>query len=221
MDADEILTRIQRAFELARDCVKRGEVHQASAHLRTVLQEIEDRPRTPEWAEYALIYAGILAAMKDDGTDTAYDDALKRISDLPVIPPQLQLRAYDDFGKYLAGGDAFEQAIRYSEQAREIAEVLHQSEDAARLQLRVICLDLRRRNDPLLPDVQNLRKASREDGYTSFEQLEAWIAHSTDLEQESEYLLGARNRGRGQIANVDYWRGKLSEWRRRLREPVH
>lgn len=223
MDPDEVLQRIRRAFELARDCVKRGEAPRALAHLHSVLHEIEDRPLTPEWAEYLVIYAGILASMKDEGAETAYNDAFKRISDVPGIPFHLQLRCHDDYGKHLGEKKSpdLDRAIRHSEKAREIAESLHQSEDAARLQLRVIYLDLRRRNDAILPDIQNLRKAAREDGYTAVEQLEAWIAHSTELEQKGAYIKGARNRGRGCVANVDYWRGRLSEVRRRLREPVH
>lgn len=216
MDADEVLRRIQRAFELARDCVKRGEAPQAQAHLRSVLREIEDRPLTPEWAEYAVIYAGI------EGTETAYKDAFKRISDLPASFLHLQFRCHDDYGKYLASSSppALDRAIRESEKAREIAESLHLSEDVARLHLRVISLDLRRRKNPLLPDLQTLRKTAREEGYTAVEQLEVWIAHSEEVEQRTAYLNGARNLGRGRVANADYWRGRLSEVRRRLNEPV-
>lgn len=222
MDTNDSADAIQRAIELARDCVKRAEPLQALAHLNTVRLEVEDRPRTPDWVEHALIYAGVLGAMRDDGARAAardaYRDALKRLSELPSPPIPLVMRVHDDYGKYLGEIGAFPEAIDHTEVARKIAESLHASEDVARLEMRVIGLDLRKTTDSLLADFQNLRNAAKEDGYTQVEQLETWIRHSNEIKVNDRFLMNARKRGE---ASKDYFRGKLSEVRKHLRELVH
>lgn len=224
METDETLQRIRRIFELARDCVKRAEPHQAMGFLDSVYDEVEERPQTPEWAEYALIYAGALnafASRGDSTVETAYEDAVKRVYQVPSAPPMLLIRTHEDYAKYLVSQQAWRRAAHHNQKARDVAQSADYREDIPRLELRGIRIDLEQSDSPLLPDFRNLRKAGREYGHTDLEQLEAWISHKVTLDRHSEYLGAAKGRGRGQVATVEYWRGKLSEVRRKLHEPVH
>jgi hypothetical protein len=224
MDADETLQRIRRILELARDCVKRAEAHQALGYLDSIHDDVEERPQSPEWAEHTLIYAGALAALAPRGDRTAeavYEDAVKRVYQVPSAPPMLLIRTHEDYAKYLVGHQAWSRAAHHNQKARDVAQSADYGEDIPRLELRGIRIALERNDSPILPDFRNLRKAGREYGYRDLEQLEAWISHKVTLDRHSENLGGARGRGRGQVASVEYWRGKLSEVRRKLHEPVH
>jgi len=216
MEREGATQRVRRGLELARDCVKTGETPQALAHLHSIGIEVDEMTGSPEWAEYQLIYAGCLPR-RDPDTDYAYRDALTRISQLTERHPMLEMRGHDDYGKYLAGRKIFSKATEESETARRIADELNQPDDAARLHLRVIGLDLEEQGSPLHSAFQNLRKAARDDGYTHTEEIETWIAYTSELNQIGGRLLAARKSGE---ASVDYFRGKLSEVRRRLREVV-
>lgn len=222
-DNNETLQRIHRILELARDCVKRAEAHQALGYLDSIYDDVEARPKTPEWAEHTLIYAGALAALSPRGDDAepVYEDALKRVYQVLSLPPMLLIRTHEDYAKYLVGRQAWDRATYHNQKARDVAQGADYREDIPRLELRGIRITLERNDSPIFPDFRNLRRAGREYGYTDLEQLEAWISHKVTLDRHSENLGAARGRGRGQVASVEYWRGKLSEVRRRLHEPVH
>ena len=203
---------------MARACVIRGQAPQALAHLDSIRLEIDDFPGTYVWAEYALIYAGALAAMRDSAAEYSFDEALKRISQLSEPDPALQARAHGDFGKYLVERRSFRRAREQYRLAEKIAETLDQSdEDLAHYQMCLIGIELQERRDPQLPAFQNLKRAAM-DGYTNIDQREAWFHYIDEFQRDSRQMIAAR---KGNEASVDYFRGVLSPLRRRRREVVN
>lgn len=211
METDE--KRLRRVLDSARACVHRLEAPQGLALLHSIHLEIDDRPRTPMWVEHELIYAGALAAMKDPGAAAAFDNAFRRLSELPEPDPALEMLAHGDFGKYLAEQRAFARAREQYGLAERIAESLEQPEDVARFQMCVIRIDLAERKDPRFSAFQKLKEAAR-DGYTHVEQLEAWIHYVDTFQSYGQRLLTRM----GSDGSVDYFRGVLSEIRRRRSE---
>jgi hypothetical protein len=210
--ADEKMLR--HILELARGDVLRGQAPRALEYLRTILSDIDDLPETPIWAEYQLIYAGALAGMNDRGAEAAFEEALMRISVLPESDAGLLLRAHEDFGRYLAGRHSHLIALKHYKAAEGIAVEAGMLEDAARVYLCIVRIDLESSRDPRLESLQNLKKAAK-DLYTAREQQRAWVQYCQELEESGRVLVAAR---KGSVASVDYFRGVLSTVRRTSNE---
>ncbi len=210
--ADEKMLR--HILELARADVLRGQAPRALGHLRTVLSDIENLPETSIWAEYQLIYAGALAGMNDRGAEAAFEEVFTRISALQESDTELMFRAHEDFGRYLAGRHSQPLALTHYKSAERIALEAGMLEDAARVYLCIVRIDLESNRDPRLESLQNLKRAAK-DLYTACEQQRAWVQYCQELEESGRVLVAARN---GSVASVDYFRGALSTVRRASNE---
>lgn len=197
-------------LDLARTCVYKGQAPQALGYLKGIQLEIDDLVGTSLWAEHELIYACAFAAMNDRYAETAFEDALKRISALSEPDLVLELAAQRDFAKYLAGRRATKRARQHYRQAEEIASGLDREQDVANIQMCVIRIALEESNSPQLRAFQRLQEAAKE-GFTEVQQREAWIHYTDQLEDIGEQLVAAR---KGAEGSVDYFRGVLSEIRR-------
>ena len=213
--ADE--KKIRHVLDLARRCVYRGQALQAFAQLESIRQEVDDLPRTSVSAEYELIYAGALGATGDPVAEYAFDDAFKRISELSEPDPALEMRAHGDFGKCLAEQRSFGRAREECRLAERIAESLDRPEDSAHFQMCVIGIELQERQDPQLRAFQNLRRAAVVDGYIDMDQRDAWFYYIDEFQRDARQMVAAR---KGNEASVDYFRGVLSQIRRRRSEVV-
>jgi hypothetical protein len=215
MEWDE--TRLQQVLEVARRCVLRGQGPQAIAHLDTIRLEIDDWAGMSVWAEYELVYAGALAGMKDFGAESAFEDALERISQLSEPNPALAMRAYADFGKCLAEKRSFKRAREQYRLAEKIAENLDQPDGLAHIQMCLIGIELQERRDPRIRALQNLKRAAAIDGYTEVDQRDGWFHYIDEFQLDDGLMVAAR---KGDEASVDYFRGVLSQIRRRRSEVV-
>jgi hypothetical protein len=214
METDE--KKFRRILELARGCILRGQAPQAIAHLECVRLEIEDFPGTSVRAEYELLYAGALGGMRDSGAEYAFSDAFKCISELSEPDPALQMRAHGDFGKYLAEKLAFKRAREQYRLAEKIAEGLDEPEDLAHFQMCLIGIELQEHGDPRLRAFQNLKRAATE-GYTHLHQRDAWFHFIDQFQRDGRQMVAAR---KGDEASLDYFRGVLSQIKRRGSEVV-
>jgi hypothetical protein len=217
MKTDE--KRIRCILDLARRCVLRGQAPQAIAHLDSVRLEIDDFAGTSVRAEYELIYAGVLAAMRDPGAEYAFDDAFQRISELSEPDPALKMRAHGEFGKYLAEQLSFRRAREQYRLAEKIAESLDDSdEDLAHFQMCLIGIELQEMGDSQLRAFQSLKRAATIDGgANAVDQREAWFHYVDEFRSGTRQMLAAR---KGNEPTVDYFCGVLSQIRRRRSEPV-
>ncbi len=155
--ADEKMLR--HILELARADVLRGQAPRALGHLRTVLSDIENLPETSIWAEYQLIYAGALAGMNDRGAEAAFEEVFTRISALQESDTELMFRAHEDFGRYLAGRHSQPLALTHYKSAERIALEAGMLEDAARVYLCIVRIDLESNRDPRVASVDYFRGA--------------------------------------------------------------
>jgi hypothetical protein len=203
-------------LDSARGCVHRGQAPQGIAHLDTIRREIDDVARTSVWVEYQLIFAGALAAMRDPGAKVAFEDALSRVSELSEPDPTITMLTHGDFGKFLAEQRAFKPAREHYALAERIAADLDRSEDSARFQMCIFRIDLEEPKDPKLVAFQKLKEAATH-GYTHVEQREAWLHYVDTLQSYAGRLVATR---KGGDASVDYFRGVLSEIRRRRSEVI-
>lgn len=208
MTSDE--KTLQHDLDLARADVHRAEAHLALGRLASIQMQIDDLRGTSLWAEHELTYAGALAAMMDPGAHTAFEEALIRISELEEANPALEMRAHEEFGKYLIGKRAFTAARKHYQAAEKVAEELDQVEDVAHFQMCIIRIDLEQDHNPQFVALQKLKEAAK-DGYTWQEQREAWIHYTEQFREAGRQLVAAR---KGTEATVDYFRGVLSEIRR-------
>jgi hypothetical protein len=210
--------RIRDILDQARRHVLRCQAPQGLALLESIRLEIDDWVGASVWAEYELLYAGALGAMRDPGAEYSFEEAFKRISELTEPDPALQMRAHGDFGKYLAEQRSFMPARQQYRLAEKIAESLDQAEeDLARFQMCLIGIELQEQQDPRLRAFQNLRHAALLDGCIDTDQREAWFQYIDEFQREGRQMLAAR---KGNDASVDYFRGALSQIRRRRSEVV-
>jgi hypothetical protein len=130
-------------LQIARAEVIRLRPHVALEHLRTILRNTEDMPGTSVWAEHQLIYAGALAATGDEASELEFERALERIRNLPTRDIQLEMRAHEDFADFLVRfAHRPSLARQHYESARQLAVEHGLHEPSARLQLRIIKIDL-------------------------------------------------------------------------------
>jgi hypothetical protein len=157
-----------------------------------------------------LLFADAYAALGSSGAETYFEVALERAQEIidPNVSLCLQMRVYEDFAKFLASVEHRRSLARtHNESAKKIAIKLGRLEDAARLQLRILKIDLESDEDIRLHDFQQLRKAANELGSSYQRQLAAWHLY------EGEHAQGARGRlaARGaNCASIEYFRRLLS-----------
>jgi hypothetical protein len=201
-------TRIQRVLDFARDEIVRLNPYRALEYLRSITSEVDDRQGTPISAEYQLLLADAYAAQGDPGAEAYFEEALHRACNLSDRDAALEMRAHDDFAKFLASVEHRRSAARlHNESAKNLAIKLGRSEDAARLQLRILKLDLESDDDVRLSNFQQLRKAGKELGSSYQRQLAAWFQYSGEHQEGSRGRVAARNADR---ASIQYFRHLLS-----------
>lgn len=215
METDE--KRLRRILDLARTCVLRGQGPQALAHLDAIRIEVEDLKSAVLSAEFHLTLAGALGGMKDQTAEFAFADVFEFIRQFAEPNPGFQMRAHEEFGKYLAENCSFKRAREQYRLAEKIAEILDLAEDQAHLQMCVIGAELREQKDPRIKSWQNLKKAATTVGANNQHQRDAWIHYVDEFEADGRQRIAAR---KGEEASVEYFQGVLSLIRRRQRETV-
>jgi hypothetical protein len=198
---------LRQALDLARADVNRQQPHRALNQLRAIDIQIEDSPETYPWAEAKLISAEALAALEDPGAMYEFEEAIRRISSISERDLALEMRAHEHFAKHLAEKRHTGRAREHYQLAERIAEEAELREDADRIHLCIILIDLQSGHDPRLSSFQNLKRAAAEEANTYREQLAAWVHYLDEFRHRQTGLVYARQR---EVASVDYFRGVLS-----------
>jgi len=200
--------KLLRALQLARDEIKRLNPKRAFEYLKTIEPEVDQRIGTRVWAEHKLLFASALAETGNSAAEQEYGEALERIRNLSDRDLDLEMRIYDDFARFLACFQHRRSTAReYNQSAREIALKRGLIEDSARLQLRIVKIDLEIDEDPQKDSFRNLKKAAKELGCSFQNQLAAWVHYCAEDQDAKVGMIAARNKG---IASVDYFRGLLT-----------
>ncbi len=203
--ADE--ERLRHTLELARAENNRQQPLLALGHLKTISSQIDDLSGTALWAEHQLSYAEALSAMNDDAAEREFQEALLRVSNLETRDLTLELRAHEHFAQFQSRKQRPSAAREHYQSAESIAVNAGLQEDADRVHLCIIRIDLESAHDPQLGSFQNLKKAAAQEGSTHQQQLAAWIHYLAEVQDRERGLLNARQRG---VASVDYFLGVLS-----------
>jgi len=214
MKADE--KTLRHVIDLARAEINHNRPNLAMEHLRTIREQIDGLRGLPLWAEFQMIYAEALSAMNLDGAEAEFEKALSRLSEMNPRESILEMRAEEHYAHFLSRKDRVPLAREHYQSAETIAVDSGLREDADRIRLCVIKMDLQSSKDPQLKSFRNLKNAAAECESPNSRQLAAWIRYSDQRrEQIDRGLMNARE---GAIASPDFFKGLLISLERGLDE---
>jgi hypothetical protein len=200
---------LRHILDLARAEIIRGNSSRALEYLRGARSDAEEVKGSTDWAEYQLLLADALAEAGDPTAQAEFEEAVQRACNLRDRDTVLEMRVYDDFGKFLVSFDEHQRSLarEYTQTAYELAVRRGQAEDSARLKLRIVMIDLKfNQNHAGIEAFRNLKKAAKDLGASYQRQLAAWVQYCGET-QGIPGMLAARGR---RAASVDYFRGLLT-----------
>lgn len=202
---------LRHIVQLARDEVNRQNAPLALQYLNEIRADIDEYAGTLVWAEHQLTFAETLASMRDPILRAEalpeFEEAARRVSNLPERHLELELRAHEHFAMFLASSRRRSVAKTHYELATRAAVEAGLKQETARVQLKMIKNDLECDESPLLPSLRNFRKAASEKGSTPQQQLAAWLLYVGENEELTHSLVAAR---KGPAASVEYFRDLLN-----------
>ena len=208
--------KLRCVVERARLDNNRGKPDLALEHLRSIRQEIDGFSGTGVWAEFSLVKAEALAAKRDPAAESSFGEAIQRVGTLSEGQPLLEMRAHESYAKFLVEscrGKA-PKARHSLVAAKEIAVKHNLGEDTARIQLRIVHIDLANEGTQSI-SFMTMKRVAHEGEYTSQEQLAAWHQHLGRLEESSQ---GMRFGRKSDAAGETYFRHLLESARVALNE---
>lgn len=183
-------------LQLAKTAINQQNPHLAIQHLRSIERAIEDALDTPIWAEHRLVLAEVYGALGDQAAPTFFDEAIDRLGRLREEHLHLLLRSREHYADFLCRFcRRFSKARELYVSAKGFASRIGQ-EDVARVQLKIIGLDLAVDNDPEFENFQTFKHVSLTRHVTYRKQLAVWMHHLGNQERAGTGLRAARNRSR-------------------------
>ena len=202
------LEKIRRVLELARSRINQQEADLALANLREIRVEIERHAGTTECAEFSLLIAEAYCAKCEEVAITYLDEAAERIQKLDSPAPEMEFRLWEHFGDFHARvSRRFSKAREYYARAKSSALALGVAELVARVELKIIRIDLHTDQDAEEENFKTLRRVGREGAFTYEQQLAAWHIHYGNSDGATKGLRFARHLSR---AGEDYFRDLLN-----------
>jgi hypothetical protein len=212
MDSPSELEKFRAVLDLARAEINRQEPDLALAHLREIQDDIERFDGFSEWADFSLLIAEAYCAKRDEAAATFLEDAEERIRKIANPPPELQFRLWERCGDFHGRvSRRFSKAREYYAQAKVVARALGVAELVARVELKIICIDLHIDRDGQEENFKTLRRVGRQGNFTCAHQLAAWHIHYGNSNGATNSLRFARGLSR---ASGVYFRELLESVRR-------
>lgn len=202
-DENELWAVIERA----RRSINQGKGALALRYLGDIRRDVEDSGNARLSAHHQLTFAEALATNCDPASETEFREAVRQVANLPERDGPLELRAHEHYADCLCRKGRRSLAMGEYERAKKLAIEFGSAEDRARIQMSLISIALEIDRDPLAPDFRNLKRAAKDEDYTSEEQLVLWFRYADG----SEDLVHARERG-----SVDYFRSLLKSMREQV-----
>lgn len=192
MQTSNAIEKIRAELELARARINQQQPDLALESLRRLKDQIESFPDTPELAEYSLLIGEAYTAKHSPAAETFLRDAQEKIGRLPERAPDLEYRVEEHLGY-------FYQEVRKRktlaktryERAKSAAVMMCNRERVARMELRIIYIDLETDTDPELENFRCFRRVAREHNFLCEDQSAAWHIHWGET-QETPSSLHAR-----------------------------
>ena len=197
---------LKHSLELTRKAIIELKQSLAFQILTSIASDVESLSGTPILAEYQLLTANAYA-MSSETADTAeaeYQLAVEQICNLPTPDSDLEMRVHEDFGNYLVRFRGVRSRAReHFLSAKKIAILKSLPEDTARIELKIVKIDLESDRSPLLPKFRAFKNVAAELGITFQKQLAAWTLFCGENEAHTPGLVAARDAGK------EYFRGLL------------
>ena len=184
----------KHVLERAKAAINQQDPHLALRHLRSIERLVEDLPGTPIWADHRITLAEAYSALNNDAASGFFEEALERLSEVDEHQASLELRANEHYADHL---------YRFAKRLSKARELFANAkpwatrigkEDTARVQMKIIGIDLQVDNDPELENFQTLRRVARQRHATCQTQLAVWMQHLGQQDRASRGLRAARNR---------------------------
>ena len=211
MNQPSDLDKIRGVLELSRAEINQQEPNLALENLRKITDEIEQYPGTPQRAEFSLLVAEAYCAKCEEAAATYLNEADERIRELANPAPELVFRLEEHFGDFhrrVSG--KLSKGREYYTQAKSAAVALGVPELVARVELKIICIDLHTDQDPEEENFRTLRRVGKDGDFTCEHQLAAWHIHYGASESAAKGVRFARHFSR---ASEDYFRSLLNSVR--------
>jgi hypothetical protein len=184
-----------RILVLAKTAINQQHPHLAIEHLTSIERFAEGTPETIFWAEHRLVLAEAYGALGDEVAPSFFEEALERLAKLPEEHPGLELRAKEHYADYL---NRF--PPRRPSKAREFLVASKRiathvgKEDVARVQMKIIGIDLTQDKDTELGNFRTLKRVALQRHATYQRQLVAWMMHLDKQDRTRKGLRAARDK---------------------------
>ena len=215
MNDDFGLRNIRITLDSANRETVRGRADMAIQLLQGIKDDVDALSGTSEWVEFPLQIGEALSAQHDPDAETFFEEASDRATSTGVAP-ELLIRLHENFGLFYASVARRPSRARQEfERAKEAAVQAHLSEEIARIDLKVIRLDLDTDKDPEIDNFATLKRVARRGGFTWAEQLRAWYQHlgrPPELGRNLRFARGVKKKKVEKKAD-DYFLGLLSSVR--------
>jgi tetratricopeptide (TPR) repeat protein len=185
----------KHVLELAKLANNQQNPHLALQHLRSIERVVEDSPETAIWADHRLVLAESYSALGDKVATSLFEEALELLRKLPENQPGLELRAREHFADHLCRDRRFSKARELYVAAKLIATGIGK-EDVARIQMKIVAIDLRVDNDPEFENFQTLKRVALQRHAMYQLQLAAWMQHLGRQDRAGRGLRAARSMNR-------------------------
>ena len=186
--------RIRRSLTLARSAIDQQRPHAAHDLLKAIQHEINGLGDPLLVAEYRLLVAEAFASSVDPVAEYLFQEAIELLEQIDPPPVELLLRALERYGDFLRTVRARSKARQLYSSARQIATESRLEEDNARLQLKLILIDLETDNSPELENYKTMKRVAGRNEYGCQEQLLVWMKHRESIEEANRGLRAARKR---------------------------
>lgn len=211
MGNDSDVQKIRCALDNARREINRGRSSLAIRILQGIKNEILSHEGTLEWVEFSLVTGEAFSAMEDAMAETFFKEAEEKAAKVPNLPAVMLIRLYEHFGLFRAlVSRKLSLARPLFERAKKFAVGQHLEEEAARIELYIIRVDLQTDGDPEKENFITLKRVANDRSFTCAEQLMAWCLHLgkvAELERQARFARGLKK------MSDDYFIGLLSSTR--------
>jgi hypothetical protein len=202
------LKRVRVTLDMARREINRGNIELALQSLRQIKDEMDPLVGTIEWIEFSLTTGEAFLALRSAAAGSHLLDAGERMDKLSDCPPDLEMRVYERLGDFYATvvPKQLGLAREYLAHAKRAALELRVEDLTARIDLKILALDIKIDRHPEGENFRTLRRVGKADGYTEAEQLIAWSFHAGNSGESRNGLRFARGIS---SASEEYFRDLL------------
>lgn len=186
--------KVRVVLDAARREINRENIELALQNLRQIRDEIGAFQGTVASVEFSLTTGEAFLALRSTAAESHLLDAREQLGKLADCDPELELRVYERLGDFYATvvPKKLGLAREYLCHAKSAAVTLRVEDITARIDLKILALDIKIDGHPEKENFRALRRVARGDGYTDAEQLIAWACHSGSSSQSKNGLRFAR-----------------------------